>query len=222
MYAAAVSSQPFRASRGTNVGARKIAGKNKKVAACAPCEEPDLTPAATEYPAKPIPQIKSIDRTIKNPILPTAGSAPTGASRPKSPKTYPMVMPYVTIPTTAPMPIAPVVTTHLYTGNYGIRSVEVDKDDKLKKQILKTDEYGDLFNYIPTIHEIRSKMRDKSNRNNSEFTGNLIAEGRLSNKFRDTRPKKIGRTTSNSNKIRFGETILGNNPPENRSKRFLV
>jgi hypothetical protein len=152
----------------------------------------------------------------------TAGSAPTGPSKPKIPKIYPMVMPYVTIPPTAPMPIAPVVTTHLYTGNYGIREVEVDKDDKLKKQILKTDEYGDLFNYIPTIHEIRSKMRDKSNRNNSEFTGNLIAEGRLSNKFRDTRPKKIGRTNSNSNKIRFGETILGNNPPENRSKRFLV
>ena len=71
-----LDAREFNNALRSEAGARKIAGKNKKVAACAPCDEPDLTPAATEYPAKPSPQRKAIDRTIKNPILPTAGSAP--------------------------------------------------------------------------------------------------------------------------------------------------
>ena len=48
LYAEAVASHPLNASLGTNVGAKNSAGKNKKDAACAPCEEPERTPAATE------------------------------------------------------------------------------------------------------------------------------------------------------------------------------
>ena len=75
LKAAADSSHPFRAYLGVKVGAKNNAGKNKKVAACAPCEEPDLTPAATEYPANPMPQKKAIPKTAKYPANP-AGSAP--------------------------------------------------------------------------------------------------------------------------------------------------
>jgi len=150
-----------------------------------------------------------------------AGTA-DGATKTRSPRYYPTKMPYVTIPTTAPMPVSPIIAAHLSTSNYGIRNVEVDKGDKLKLELLKTDDYADLFNYDPSIHEIRSKMRDPANRNNSTFTGYLVAEGKLSSKYRDARPKKVGRAISGKNNIRFGNTVLGNNPAENRSKRFKV
>ena len=144
----------------------------------------------------------------------------TGASAVRNSNMYPTKMPYVTVPSTAPMPNSPIVAAHLSTSNYGIRNVEVDKDDKLKLDLLRTDDYDDLFKHDPSIHEIRSKMR--SERNNSTFTGHLVAEGRLSSSFRDARPKKVGRAVSAKNNIRFGENVLGNNPAENRSKRFKV
>jgi len=149
-----------------------------------------------------------------------AKSAPDGPAGSRG--TYKTKLAYVQIEPTGPMPTTALVTPHLASGNYGIRNVEVDPQDTLKLDILKSDDYDNVTNRIPNIHEIRSKLRDKNNYNNSKFTSTLVAEGRLSPDFRNKIPPNIGRSSSRKMNTKFGLTLLGNNPTENRSKRFKL
>ena len=129
-------------------------------------------------------------------------------------------MPYVKIEPTGDMPTTAIMTPFLASGNYGIRNVEIDPEDDLKLEILKSDDYNGLFLREPSIHEIRSKLRDPANLNNKDFVGSLIGEKRLSPKYAESRPPGIGRSFNKKPSVRFGRTLLGNNPTENRSKRF--
>lgn len=132
----------------------------------------------------------------------------------------PGVMPYIPLPATAPIPMPPITELLLSTSNYGVRNVQIDSE--LKEKILRNDEYANLFNFDPDIHEIRGKMRNDANRKNGEFTGYLVSEGLLNPEFNKTIPTKIGRSASKEGTIRFGIENLGNNPIDNRSKRFKV
>jgi len=132
----------------------------------------------------------------------------------------PGIMPYPVIPPTAPLPAPPIVELMLSTSSYGVRNVSIDP--KLKEKILKSDEYEELFNFDPTIHEIRSKLRNPANLNNGTFTGYLVQNGLLNSKFKKTIPQNIGRSANKKGTIRFGVELLGNNPADNRSKRFKV
>lgn len=148
-----------------------------------------------------------------------AGKEVGGVSaRPGIPK--PGVMPFIPIPATAPLPNPAVVELQLASSNYGIRNVAVDP--KLKDKISKSDEYVGLFNFDPTIHEIRSKLRDPANYANSTFTSYLVAEGKLNKDFKKNIPPNIGRSANKKGNVRFGINLLGNNPADNRSKRFKV
>lgn len=131
----------------------------------------------------------------------------------------PGIMPFIPLPPTAPVPNPAIVELQLATSNYGIRNVAIDP--KLKDKISRSDEYKELFNFDPTIHEIRSKLRDPQHLNNGGFTSYLVANNMLNKDFAKTIPKNIGRVTSKG-AVRFGVTPLGNNPSENRSKRFKV
>lgn len=137
----------------------------------------------------------------------------------------PPVFPFVPIPLTAPMPNAMVVMGHITSGNYAIRNVQVDTDisdpNSLKAKLLKTDDYSDLFNRDPNIHEVRSKLRDPANLKNTKFTGQLVAEGVLSSSYANTAPPAKGRTVGKNPALRYGLTPLGSNPSDNRSKRFI-
>jgi len=114
------------------------------------------------------------------------------------------------------------VNSHISSGTYGIVNVQVDPEDKLLNEIIKTDDYDNLINRDPTIHEIRSKLRDPANLNNSTFTGNLVASGKLNSKFKNTPPKKFKRISGVKNVTKFGSRQLGNAPHEKRSKRFKL
>ena len=156
----------------------------------------------------------------------TAGTAPEGPKVPSVPAVYPELTPqFITpIPPTAPMPNAATTMMHLTIGNYAVRNVQIDTDiddpNSLIAQILKTDDYDNLFEYDPSIHEIRSKLRDENNLNNGKFTSNLVAAGKLSSTYRNIVPKKIGRTSPGTPSLRFGTKFIGNNPNDNKSKRF--
>ena len=144
----------------------------------------------------------------------TPGPPPVGVP----PK--PGIMPFIPVPPKAPLPNPAVVELMLATGSYGVRNVQVDP--KLKEKIMKSDEYEELFNFDPDIHEIRSKLRSPRNLNNGKFTGYLVSEGLLNKDFAKTMPKNIGRSANKEGTIRFGIELLGNNPADNRSKRFKV
>lgn len=132
----------------------------------------------------------------------------------------PGIMPYPVLPPTAPLPNPGIVEVMLATSAYGVRNVAVDP--KLKDKILKSDDYDDLFNFDPTIAEVRSKLRSPQNLKNGKLTGILVSEGLLSENYNKTIPKNIGRSANKKGTIRFGVELLGNNPADNRSKRFKV
>jgi len=130
------------------------------------------------------------------------------------------IMPYLPVPPTAPLPQPAIIELQLATSNYGIRNVVVDP--KLKDKISKSDDYKELFNFDPTIHEIRSKLRDPQHFNNGDFTSYLVSEGKLNKDFKKNIARNIGRSASKKGTIRFGINTLGNNPADTRSKRFKV
>jgi len=137
---------------------------------------------------------------------------------------YPTFQPFVPVPPTTVMPNAAIVLPWLTKSDYAIRGVKVDTtiDDpnSLLSKILKTDDYDNFFNRDPTIQEIRSKLRSKSAFENTKFTGNLVASGLLNSEFANIVPKKSGRAEKKTPSLRFGNTVIGNNPAETLSKRF--
>lgn len=137
---------------------------------------------------------------------------------PKKGTAIPTPFKSIPVPKTAPLPNPAIVELMLATSDYGIRNVVTDPN--LKEKIMKNDEYEDLFNFDPDIHEIRSKLRSPANLSNSKFTGYLVSEDLLNKDFGKTIPKNIGRSANKTGTIRFGVEILGNNPTDNRSKRF--
>ena len=148
------------------------------------------------------------------------GGGTTPGPTPEGVEPKPGIMPFVPVAPTAPLPNPGIIEMSLATSAYGIRNVQTDP--KLKEKIMKSDEYAELFNFDPDIHEIRSKLRSPTNLNNDEFTGYLVSEGLLNKDFAKTMPKNIGRSASKKGTIRFGVELLGNNPVDNRSKRFQV
>lgn len=149
----------------------------------------------------------------------SAGKAVSlGPAVPGVPK--PGIMPYITMPPLAPIPLPPIVELMLSTSSYGVRNVAIDP--KLKDKILKNDEYEDLFNFDPDIHEVRGKLRSEANRNNGKFCSELVSLGVLNPEYSKSIPKNIGRSVAKGGTIRFGVELLGNNAIDNRSKRFKV
>lgn len=147
----------------------------------------------------------------------TAGTAKTGPSIPVAP--VPGVVPYTPLPTTT-IASAPIIESQLMTSKYGIRNVSIDS--KLREKIELRDEYFQAFNFVPNIHQIRSKLRDSQWRNNSNLTSVLTSEGRLSPTFCNTISPKIGRQVGRKGNVHFGVNLIGNNPSDNRSKRFKI
>lgn len=115
-------------------------------------------------------------------------------------------------------PIGIFVDLILQSTNSGI--YKLDFDTEFNDSIRLVDDYKGAFIKEPNIHEVRSKLRDDQWRNNGELINKLISESRLSKSWTQTKPPNIGRTANKNGTIRFGETLIGNNPADNRSKRF--
>lgn len=137
---------------------------------------------------------------------------------------YPTKMPYVETASTIDMPTTEIVVPYLSTSNYAIRNVQVDTDisdpNSLIAKILKSDDYDNLFTHDPTIHEIRSKIRDIVNFKRQKFVGHLVSAGMLSPQFAQIAPPAIGRAAGKAPSVIYGTQPIGNNPADNRSKRF--
>jgi len=142
------------------------------------------------------------------------------------PETYPTIFNYVQIPPTAPMPTSATIIGKISGSEYAVQNVKIDiastDPDSIKLKILRSDDYDELFTFDPTIHEIRSKLRDKTNRENGKFTSFLVAEGKLNSEFKRVVPKKINRSVNKKSVSRFGFKFIGNNPADKKSKRFTV
>ena len=97
-------------------------------------------------------------------------------------------------------------------SEYGIRDVQVDPENELKKLINQTTLSGGVTDRPLTTGEIRSKMRDDNNRNNEDFTGKQVAENKLNpESLGKGIPSKIGRTASNDPTVVENITAIGPN-----------
>ena len=92
-------------------------------------------------------------------------------------------------------PTVGMTNSYLTVGDRGIRKVHIDIDDYLKNQLL-------LRNY--SVEEVRAKMRDKNNRDFSEWTAYQIASGVLNANYANNVPSS------------FSSIVLTNQPQERR------
>ena len=111
--------------------------------------------------------------------------------------------------TSTVLPDANVATLYL-ASEYGIRDVQVDPENELKKLINQTTLSGGVADRPLTTGEIRSKLRDDNNRNNEEFTAKQVAENKLNpESLGKGIPSKIGRTASNDPTVVENLTVIG-------------
>jgi hypothetical protein len=92
-------------------------------------------------------------------------------------------------------PTEGMTNSYLTVGDRGIRKVHIDIDDYLKNQLL-TRKYSK--------EEVRAKMRDKNNRDFSEWTAYQIASGVLNANYANNVPSS------------YGSIVLTNQPQERR------
>ena len=115
-----------------------------------------------------------------------------------------------------PPPVPDVVAAYGTVGEFAVRDVSIDNEDKLKNALDFSDDYKGFFDKHPTTQEIRSRLRGGAK---DELLGQLMAEGRVSKSSFRTKPKRIGRVSGKEPTSRFGYTPIGN-AIENRGKRF--
>ena len=103
------------------------------------------------------------------------------------------------------VPNAAMATSYQQSA-YGIQKVKVDDGGELKRMINRFTDTGGVTNKQLTTGEVRSKLRDNNNLNNTDFTATQVAEGKLNPSYSSPNPPKIGRiadkaptTTENSN-----------------------
>jgi hypothetical protein len=122
------------------------------------------------------------------------------------------------------IPTFAILAAVLSMGSTSIRKVTIDDNDELLNQITRTPLYGDEFSHTPTTPEIRSKLRTMTGQKKDvpgSLIEQLIAEGRLSPSYANNVPPSTPRVAAGlESSARFGYNVLGNNPMENRSKRF--
>ena len=92
-------------------------------------------------------------------------------------------------------PTEGMTNSYLTVSDRGIRKVHIDVDDYLKNQLL-TRKYS--------VEEVRAKMRDKNNRDFSEWTAYQIASGVLNANYANNVPSS------------YGSIVLTNQPQERR------
>ena len=86
-------------------------------------------------------------------------------------------------------PTEGMTNSYLTVGDRGIRKIHIDVDDYLKNQLLVRDY---------STEEIRSKMREQTNRDFSEFTAHQVSKGVLNTNYANVIPGEYGRVAVTS------------------------
>ena len=95
------------------------------------------------------------------------------------------------------VPNAAVATTY-QQSSFGIQKVKVDPNNAMAEGLVRSKATGGVADRQLTAAEVRSKMRDNNNRNNTDFTATQIAEGKLDAGYSSPNPSKLGRSASSS------------------------
>jgi len=113
-------------------------------------------------------------------------------------------------------PTTAIMEDYLDKSSKGYRRVQIDIGDILKNKIDRTVDYGGVSTRPLSTPEVRSKLRDPKNFNNTKFTGSQISEGKLSPTYIKQTPDGLGRVIKNE-----PNPIRGYNPLGNSSRGIL-
>jgi len=92
--------------------------------------------------------------------------------------------------------------SYLNNSAYGTKKITVDAGDHIKNSIDRTKANGGLSDKELTTREIRSKMRDKANRENEVFVGTAVSSGKLSGTYARKVPNNIDRLNDRKSQVR--------------------
>lgn len=129
------------------------------------------------------------------------------------------------IDNTRPVPLSTAVGGLLMSGHHSIKPIVIDQEDEMKNAILLRDDFGGLYEKVPTINEIRSTMRDDANRQHendykTKVIDHMISEKLISADWKNPNPPKVGRVLAKGQpRPQYGYNALGNSV-NNRGKRF--
>lgn len=90
-----------------------------------------------------------------------------------------------------------------------VRRVLVDIGNFLRNFIDKSETYGGIDTVEQTTTQVRSRLRDPANANNSSYVGSAIAEGKMSTEFFKPTPTSLGRVVTGNSSPKFGQTKIG-------------
>lgn len=83
------------------------------------------------------------------------------------------------------------------TGNTGVNDIQIDLDDHLKNAIDQTINTNGKAKSPQTTAQIRSSLKDNANLTDKHYTANAVADGKLSAKYTQPAPGRVGRTVNN-------------------------
>jgi hypothetical protein len=131
--------------------------------------------------------------------------------------------PVIPIPSLVDTIPSTVVIAGLNLTNYGKKNIAIDPTNLIKDRTTYQRYYNGAVNHEPNIYEIRYLLRNPRWNADVTFTGNLVAQQKISVKFGHILPSgiKIKRTVRKQPSSKFGYEAIGNNAIENRSKRFI-
>lgn len=144
-----------------------------------------------------------------------AGSAPTGPGSGGGSMTIVGVD-----DTETALPTASLLQQYRVNGSKGVRNVKVDPDNTIKNNIDLSGKTGGVTDRPLTAAEVRTKMRDKAHRENSEFVSLMQSQGKLSPEYTKTTPPNISTVVDTSSIVVQGQTPMGSPTPTLTSKRI--
>lgn len=110
-------------------------------------------------------------------------------------------------PTTA-LPNGALMTEYLTVSSKGIINVTVD-DAEIIKMVDRSQFNGGTSSGTLGTTQVRSKLRDEANLNNTEFVSNMVASGVLSPQYSQTTAPGMGRTVGKAPTPTRGSTYMG-------------
>lgn len=119
------------------------------------------------------------------------------------------------------LPDAEYMEQHLRKSQVGYRKVNIDEDQGIKDSVDQTTNNGGVSDRELNIQEVRSKLKNKSNKNNSKFILNQTATGVLSSDHSTKTPPNIGRVRGSNFTTATGSKAIGSNKGKTTSKRFV-
>jgi|TARA_Y100000033_G_scaffold7362_1_gene6256 hypothetical protein len=113
--------------------------------------------------------------------------------------------------TATALPTGILLNDYLDNSSKGVRKVNIDGDSGIAKSIDLSSFNGDVIDRDLDPREVRARMKDPANLNNTTFVSNQISEGKLNPSFKNSAPGEVARVVTTLSTTNVGQTAIGKN-----------